>query len=154
MRSPYFGLIFFGSISFLYRKNCGFAFYTVSILIHNSYYFVKLKCVVNRSTSIHLTYLFNSSVPRSVERNRIYYTTYNLKSFSALKPKDACFSRYFSISVISSMYFRRTIARPRMAVTHHEPAVLYPVCIRVILAKFLLLNLMRIIINGFSVYFC
>lgn len=96
----------------------------------------------------------NSSVPRSVERNRIYYTTYNLKSFSALKPKDACFSRYFSISVISSMYFRRTIARPRMAVTHHEPAVLYPVCIRVILAKFLLLNLMRIIINGFSVYFC
>lgn len=96
----------------------------------------------------------NSSVPRSVERNRIYYTTYNLKSFSALKPKDACFSRYFSISVISSMYFRRTIARPRMAVTHHEPAVLYPVRIRVILAKFLLLNLMRIIINGFSVYFC
>lgn len=35
--------------------------------------------------------------------------------------------------MIGCMYFRRTIARPRMAVTHHESVVLYPVGIRVIL---------------------
>lgn len=71
---------------------------------------------------------------------------------AALKAKGCVLRPIFQrICDQSSMYFRRTIARPRMAVAHHESAVLYPVRIRVIQASFFVLYPTRIIVNNFRI---